>query len=86
MTYNLAYDVSRFLDASMHEVIRTLIEAFVLVSLVVFIFLQDWRLHAHPGAGRARVAGRYVFLHAAAGLFGEPAHPVCPGARPSASW
>jgi multidrug efflux pump subunit AcrB len=43
MTYNLAYDVSRFLDASMHEVIRMLIEAFVLVSLVVFIFLQDWR-------------------------------------------
>lgn len=43
MTYNFAYDVSRFLDASIHEVIRTLIEAFVLVFLVVFIFLQDWR-------------------------------------------
>ncbi|QIP12967.1 efflux RND transporter permease subunit [Spirosoma aureum] len=43
MTYNFAYDVSRFLDASIHEVVRTLIEAFVLVFLVVFIFLQDWR-------------------------------------------
>lgn len=43
MTYNFAYDVSRFLDASIHEVIRTLIEAFVLVFLVVFLFLQDWR-------------------------------------------
>ncbi|GAB4020542.1 efflux RND transporter permease subunit [Spirosoma koreense] len=43
MTYNFAYDVSRFLDASIHEVIRTLLEAFVLVFLVVFLFLQDWR-------------------------------------------
>lgn len=43
MTYNYTYDVSRFLDASISEVVRTLIEAFLLVSLVVFIFLQDWR-------------------------------------------
>lgn len=43
MTYNYAYDVSRFLDASIHEVVRTLIEAFVLVFLIVFLFLQDWR-------------------------------------------
>ncbi|GAB4000943.1 efflux RND transporter permease subunit [Spirosoma daeguense] len=43
MTYNYAYDVSRFLDASIHEVVRTLIEAFVLVFIIVFLFLQDWR-------------------------------------------
>ncbi|PQA56894.1 efflux RND transporter permease subunit [Siphonobacter curvatus] len=43
MTYNFAYDVSRFLDASIHEVVRTLFEAFVLVFIVVFLFLQDWR-------------------------------------------
>ncbi|SFH07692.1 efflux RND transporter permease subunit [Pontibacter chinhatensis] len=43
MKYNLAYDVSRFLDASMSAVLITLIEAFILVSIVVFIFLQDWR-------------------------------------------
>src|SRR5690606_24126576 len=30
-------------DASIHEVVRTLIEAFVLVGLVVFLFLQNWR-------------------------------------------
>ncbi len=28
MTYNVNYDVSRFLDASIHEVLRTLVEAF----------------------------------------------------------
>lgn len=43
MEYNLAYDVSRFLDASIDEVLRTLIEAFLLVSIVVFLFLQDFR-------------------------------------------
>lgn len=43
MTYNVSYDVSRFLDASISEVLKTLIEAFLLVFLVVFIFLQDFR-------------------------------------------
>ncbi len=43
MKYNFAYDVSRFLDASINEVVKTLIEAFLLVFVVVFIFLQDFR-------------------------------------------
>lgn len=43
MDYTLSYDVSEFLDASIHEVIKTLVEAFLLVALVVFIFLQDVR-------------------------------------------
>jgi HAE1 family hydrophobic/amphiphilic exporter-1 len=47
MQYTIAYDVSRFLDASIYEVIKTLIEAFILVFIVVFIvvflFLQDFR-------------------------------------------
>ena len=36
-------DVNQFLFASIHEVVKTLIEAFALVFLVVFIFLQDFR-------------------------------------------
>ncbi len=43
MDYEVSYDVSRFLEASLHEVVRTLVEAFILVSLVTFVFLQDWR-------------------------------------------
>jgi HAE1 family hydrophobic/amphiphilic exporter-1 len=43
MDYEISYDVSQFLDASIHEVIKTLIEAFILVALVVFVFLQDVR-------------------------------------------
>ncbi len=63
MTYNLAYDVSRFLDASMEEVIRTLIEAFILVSLVVFLFLQDWRSTLIPAlAVPVSLIGTFFFL------------------------
>ncbi len=43
MDYKVSYDVSKFLDASMEQVIDTLRDAFILVALVVFIFLGDWR-------------------------------------------
>ena len=43
ITYDLLLDSNDFLFASIHEVIKTLLEAFVLVFLVVFIFLQDFR-------------------------------------------
>lgn len=43
MDYKISYDVSQFLDASMDQVIHTLRDAFLLVALVVFIFLGDWR-------------------------------------------
>lgn len=43
LDYTISYDVSAFLDASIKDVVKTLIEAFLLVSLVVFIFLQDFR-------------------------------------------
>lgn len=43
MKYEVSYDVSSFLDASIEKVIHTLVEAFVLVAIVVFIFLGDWR-------------------------------------------
>lgn len=43
LSYTYSYDVSNFLNASVKEVVKTLIEAFILVSLVVFLFLGDWR-------------------------------------------
>lgn len=63
MTYNVSYDVSRFLDASIHEVVRTLIEAFLLVSVVVFIFLQDWRSTLIPAlAVPVSLIGAFFFM------------------------
>jgi HAE1 family hydrophobic/amphiphilic exporter-1 len=41
--YKISYDVSQFLDASIEQVIETLRDAFILVAIVVFIFLGDWR-------------------------------------------
>ncbi|MCR9065120.1 MAG: efflux RND transporter permease subunit [Cytophagales bacterium] len=41
--YKISYDVSKFLDASVEQVIHTLRDAFILVALVVFVFLGDWR-------------------------------------------
>lgn len=43
LDYKISYDVSKFLDASIEQVIDTLRDAFILVALVVFIFLGDWR-------------------------------------------
>lgn len=41
--YEIAYDVSKFVDASIEKVLHTLLEAFILVSLVVYMFLGDLR-------------------------------------------
>lgn len=41
--YDVLLDANDFLFASIHEVLKTLIEAFILVFIVVFIFLQDFR-------------------------------------------
>ncbi|HEY5748581.1 MAG TPA: efflux RND transporter permease subunit [Chryseolinea sp.] len=63
MKYTISYDVSRFLDASIHEVVRTLMEAFLLVSLVVFIFLQDFRSTLIPAlAVPVSLIGTFFFM------------------------
>jgi HAE1 family hydrophobic/amphiphilic exporter-1 len=43
MDYEINYDVSNFVNASIDQVLHTLLEAFILVSLVVFLFLGDFR-------------------------------------------
>ena len=46
--YKIVYDTTVFIDESIHEVYKTLFEAFVLVFIVVLIFLQDWRATLMP--------------------------------------
>lgn len=41
--YKIGYDVSNFLNASIDQVLHTLRDAFILVAIVVFVFLGDWR-------------------------------------------
>ncbi|MGE8555547.1 MAG: efflux RND transporter permease subunit [Chryseobacterium jejuense] len=64
MEFNMAYDVSRFLDASISAVLTTLIEAFILVGIVVFIFLQDWRSTLIPVlAVPVALIGTFAFMN-----------------------
>ena len=48
LDYKIVYDTTVFIDESVHEVYKTLFEAFVLVFIVVLIFLQDWRATLLP--------------------------------------
>jgi HAE1 family hydrophobic/amphiphilic exporter-1 len=63
MDYQFAYDVSSFLDASIDKVLHTLLEAFVLVALVVYLFLGDWRSTLIPTlAVPVSLIGAFFFM------------------------
>ncbi len=63
MDYEISYDVSKFLDASIEKVLHTLLEAFILVSLVVFVFLGDWRSTLIPAiAVPVSLIGTFFFM------------------------
>ncbi len=67
MDYEISYDVSGFLNASIEKVVHTLGEAFVLVALVVFLFLGDWRSTLIPTlAVPVSLVGTFFFMQ----LFG----------------
>jgi HAE1 family hydrophobic/amphiphilic exporter-1 len=67
MEYEIAYDVSKFVNASIDKVLHTLLEAFVLVALVVFLFLGDLRSTLIPIiAVPVSLVGAFVFMQ----LFG----------------
>ncbi len=63
MEYEINYDVSKFVNASIDKVLHTLIEAFLLVALVVFIFLGDWRSTLIPIlAVPVSLVGTFLFM------------------------
>lgn len=63
MEYEISYDVSNFLNASIEKVIHTLGEAFILVALVVFLFLGDWRSTLIPTlAVPVSLIGTFFFM------------------------
>jgi len=66
MDYEVSYDVSRFLDASIDEVFRTILEAFILVSFVIYLFLQDFRSTLIPTlAVPVSLVGTFFFIQLA---------------------
>ncbi|HEX5660931.1 MAG TPA: efflux RND transporter permease subunit, partial [Polyangiales bacterium] len=48
LEYKIVYDPTRFVQASIDEVVHTLFEALVLVVIVVLVFLQTWRASIIP--------------------------------------
>jgi HAE1 family hydrophobic/amphiphilic exporter-1 len=67
ISYDMIFTANQFLDVSIRKVVETLIEAFILVSIVVFIFLQDLRSTLIPAiAVPVAIVGTFFFLQ----LFG----------------
>ncbi len=48
MVYTIPYDTTTYVQVSINEVLKTLVEAMILVFLVVFLFLQNWRATLIP--------------------------------------
>ena len=60
------YSTKDFLDASMHQVVETLIEAFLLVVLIVGIFLQNWKSILIPSISiLVSLIGTFAFMYVA---------------------
>jgi HAE1 family hydrophobic/amphiphilic exporter-1 len=62
--YTIPNDANKFLEASINKVKRTLVEAYILVFLVVFLFLQNWRSTFIPGISAiVAIVGTMFFLN-----------------------
>lgn len=62
--YAIPNDANKFLEASIHKVKRTFIEAFILVFFVVFLFLQNWRSTLIPGiSALVAIIGTFFMLN-----------------------
>lgn len=67
LQYQTAFDATDFVEQSLSEVLFTLIQAVVLVVLVIFLFLQDWRTTLIPAIViPASLIGTFIFVR----LFG----------------
>ena len=65
--YSTVFDANSFLTASIDKLLVTFLEAFLLVFIVVFVFLQDWRSTLIPAiAVPVSIIGTFFFLN----LFG----------------
>ena len=60
---SVAFDTTTIVGASIHEVVKTLIEAIIIVILVIFFFLQDWRATLIPAVTiPVSLVGTFAFI------------------------
>ena len=67
LEYDVPFDTTEFVKASIDEVYKTLFEAGILVLIVILVFLQDWRAVLVPATTvPVTIIGAFIFF----GLFG----------------
>ena len=76
----IVYDATKFITASIHEVVKTLVEALLIVTLVIFFVSWQLARSSYSGNRNAAVADRHVLRHARARLFDQPADAARAGA------
>jgi HAE1 family hydrophobic/amphiphilic exporter-1 len=65
MNYQVAFDTTQYVEASMKEVLISLLMAIALVVLIIFIFLQDWRTTLIPSITiPVALIGTFAFVKA----------------------
>ena len=80
MKMSYPIDNTDFIRLSIHEVVVTLIEAIVLVVLVMYVFLQNWRTTLVPADRGAGGAAGHLRRAGGVRLFDQHPDPVRPGA------
>ena len=64
MTWDVCYDSTRFVVVSMQEIVETLILTFILVVVITYLFLQDWRATIIPSVTiPVSLIGTFLFLY-----------------------
>lgn len=64
MEWHIAYDSTSFIIASMQEIVETLLLTFLLVVVITYLFLQDWRATIIPSVTiPVSLIGTFLFLH-----------------------
>lgn len=64
MTWDVGYDSTRFVVVSMQEIVETLILTFILVVVITYLFLQDWRATIIPSVTiPVSLIGTFLFLY-----------------------
>jgi HAE1 family hydrophobic/amphiphilic exporter-1 len=64
LDYTYSLDTTLAVSAGVEEIMHTLVEALILVILVVFIFLQDWRATLIPLLTvPVSLIGTFIFFH-----------------------
>ncbi|MBD0303040.1 MAG: efflux RND transporter permease subunit, partial [Tolypothrix sp. T3-bin4] len=65
LKYQIGFDTTSFVEESLAEVVKTLIVAVVLVIIVIFVFLQDWRTTLIPALTiPLALVGTFIFIRA----------------------